>query len=186
MKWTDEDKEKLRSLVLTRASWHIIGAHLNRSGAAAQLKAAELGLGPKPRSGNRSPVWALIVRICSDGRPRTVHELVQLTGATRVCIDRLMKDRHEVGQAHTAGWIHRLRGPAAPVWLPVPGKNVARPRARSHAERQRDRVRRMKEDDPLAYKALIDRATVRRRFRRGTVTQQHAVIQAMFGMGAPA
>jgi len=186
MRWTEEEMGTLASLVWAGLSWCVIGAHLNRSGSAVQNKAAALELGPKPHKGNRSPVWSLIVRICADGRPRTVHELVEITGASRVCIDRLMKERHDAKQAHVAKWNTLHRGPAAPLWLPVPGKDATRPRARSQAQRQRDRMRRMKEEDPLRYKAIIDRTTIRRRLRKGAVTPQHPVIQALFGMGAAA
>lgn len=184
--WTKEEEAKLRRLFRSDTTFDVIGAELGRTRHAVRMKAEYLGLGPKPYTGNRSPVWSLIVRICQDGRPRTVHELAALTKATRVCVDRLMNDRLAAGQAHVPKWDRQRRGPALPYWLPVPGKSAPRPVPRTSAERQREVIRRMREEDPLRYKALVDRAALRQREKRGVVAQQHPVIQALFGMGAPA
>lgn len=184
--WKPKEMAELAAMVSTNLSWSVIGAHFNRTPQAAQMKAASMGLGPKPYKGNRSPAWALIVHICKDRRPRSVHELVKLTGATRVCIDRLMKDRHDAGQAHVGDWLRSRKGPPAPLWLPVPGVDAPKPAPLRNADRQRERMRRMKKDDPLRYKAILDRTTVRRRLRKGVVTPQHPLIQALFGMEAPA
>lgn len=184
--WTDADVAQLAALMKTGTSWRAIGAHLNRTKDAAQMKAAELKLGPKPYKGNKSPVWALIVKIGQDKRPRTVHELVLLTRATRVCIDRLMKERHEAGKAHVGDWIRSRKGPPKPMWLPYAGKDAPKPYVPTAAERQSARMRRMKEEDPLRYKAIVDRCTVRRRLKKGVVTQQHPVLQALFGIGSQA
>lgn len=184
--WTDADEAQLVALMRTDLSWRAIGAHLDRTQSAVQMKAAEMGLGPKPYTGNKSPVWALMVRICEDGRPRTVHELVKLTGASRVCVDRLMKERHAAGLAHAAGWIRSRRGPPKPLWLPCAGKDAPKPHVPTAAERQSARIRKMREEDPLRYKAIVDRCVVRRRLKKGTVTAQHPVLQALFGMGVSA
>jgi hypothetical protein len=185
MRWTAEDEAKLREMWATGASFCAIGAELNRSGDAVFQKGKTLGLGSKPCADQRSPVWAFIVRVCADGRARSVHELIEVTGAARVTIDHLMRRRSAAGQAHVARWEKRWGAPT-PYWLPVPGKNAPKPRVKTHSERQRDRMRRLKEEDPLQYKAIVDRKTVRRALSRGTVRQQHEVVRAMFGMGAPA
>lgn len=184
--WSPEETAELARLIRTDLSWCVIGARLGRTGPAVHMKAVSMGLGPKPYTGNRSPVWSLIQKICKDGSPRTVHELAKLTGATRVCVDRLMHDRLGAGQAHVGKWERQRRGPALPYWLPIPGKSVPRPVPLTSAERQREVIRRMKEEDPLKYKALIDRTVLRQRRKRGVVVQQHPVLQALFGMGAPA
>ncbi|MFS8978248.1 hypothetical protein PO002_27695 [Cupriavidus necator] len=46
-------------------------------------------------------------------------------------------------------------------------------------------MQRMKEEDPLRYKSIVDRCTLRRRMKKGVVAQQHRLVQALFGMGAP-
>jgi len=187
MRWTPEDEGKLRELYSPTKTFKEIGDQLGRSKDAVQMKAAELGLGPKPYKGYRSTIWPLIEEICKDGRARTVHELAALTGASRVAIDRLMKDRHDDGLAHVADWLPTERGPKAPLWLPVPGKDAKRPKATTPAERQAARMRRMKEEDPLRYKAIIDRCTIRRKLKKGLVlAHQHPIVHALFGMGAPA
>ncbi|WP_137923932.1 hypothetical protein [Cupriavidus sp. 2SB] len=184
--WTDEEKAKLVVLVGQGLKWWDIGFQLGRTGDAVQMMAGSMKLGPKPFKGKRSAVWRLMVRICADGRPRTVHELVALTGASRVCIDRLMKEGHADGEAHTAGWLKSRRGPPKPLWLPVPGTDAPKPYVPTASERQCARMRRMKEEDPLRYKAIIDRCTLRRKLKRGVVAQQHPVVQALFGMGVAA
>lgn len=183
MRWTEEEVAKLRELLTVDRTYQSIGAELGRSKDAVQMKAASLGFGPKPFKGNKSPVWPFIVKLCSDGRPRTVHELIEQTGVSRVCIDRLMKDREKEGLAHVARWQRNRRGPPTPFWLAVPGKSVPKPKAVSPSERQCARMRRMKEEDPLRYKAIVDRATIRRKMKRGVLAHQHPIVQALFGMG---
>ncbi|QEZ47197.1 hypothetical protein [Cupriavidus oxalaticus] len=180
-RWTQDEEAMLISLTRSDLSWRVIGAHLNRSAEAVQVKAKSLKLGPKPYTGNKSPTWSLVIQICADGRARTVHELAKLTGTSRISLDRILKDRAEAGLAHVAAWQRRW-GPPTPLWLPEPGKNAAKPKARTHCQRERDRMRRMKEDDPLRYKAIIDRASARRAMRKGKVAQQHPLVQALFGM----
>ncbi|PLP96944.1 hypothetical protein CYJ10_29315 [Cupriavidus pauculus] len=174
---------QLAALMKTGTSWRAIGAHLHRTKDAAQMKAAELKLGPKPYTGNKSPVWSLIVKIGQDKQPRSVHELVKMTRATRVCIDRLMKERHEAGLAHVGDWLRSRRGPPKPLWVPFPGKDAPKPYVATPSERACARMRRMKEEDPLRYKAIIARCSLRRRLKKGLGAKQHAVVQALFGMG---
>lgn len=184
--WTEAEMVKLTELVSQGLKWWEIGFQLGRSGNAVQMKAASMNLGPKPFKGKRSPVWRLIVKICADGRPRTVHELAAVTGASRVHVDCLMKEHHAAGEAHRAAWLKSRRGPPKPLWLPVAGKDAAKPYVPTAAERQCARMRRMKEEDPLRYKAIVDRCTLRRKLKRGAVSQQHPVVQALFGMGMSA
>lgn len=183
-RWTEEEMDLLRTLHdRGDLSLREIGARLGRSAPAIQDKAQKMGLGPKAFTGNRSAVWSYVVKLCADRRPRSVHELAQLTGASRGRIDKMMRDRRAAGQAHHAGWQRHTSGWPSPRWLPFPGKDVPRPAPISGAERQRDRMRRMKEEDPLRYKAIIERTVIRRRMRDGIVTPQHEVVRAMFGMG---
>ncbi|CAG9177704.1 hypothetical protein [Cupriavidus pampae] len=182
--WTDEDELRLAELVRTGMAWWEIGARLDRTGPACQQKASELNLGLKPYTGNRSVLWTAIVIICSDGRPRTVHDLVRLTGGSRPAIDAIMKKRRASGNAHVADWARSLKGPAKPLWLPEPGIDAPKLHTLTKAERQLARMHRIKREDPLGYKAILDRTVVRRRLKKGTVTQQHPLVQALFGMGA--
>jgi hypothetical protein len=187
MRWTPEDEAKLRELYSPTRTFKEIGDQLGRSKDAVQMKAAEMGLGPKPYKGYRSTIWPLIEEICKDGRARTVHELVELTGASRVSIDKLLKDRHGDGLAHVVRWRPNPHGQATPLWLPVPGKDAKRPKVVTPSERQAERMRRMREEDPLRYKAIIDRCAIRRKLKKhGVLAQQHPLVQALFGMGAQA
>lgn len=183
MKWTDEDKAKLKAMAEAGVAWRIIGAHLGRSGEAAFNKAKLMGLGPKPFTGNQSPAWAAIVRVCQDGRPRTVHELCKATGNARITIDALMKKRKALGQAHVARW-ERRAGCPVPYWIPTPGVSARKPKPLSQNDREKARIERMKADDPLRYKAYLERKRLRTALRRGVTTPQHEVVRALFGMGA--
>lgn len=183
MIWTADEEATLRRLVAEGLTYRAIGLALNRSESGVQYKAARLKLGPKPYTGNRSPIWSLILNVCADGQARTVHELATLTGASRTCIDHLMKTRLDAGKAHVPKWDRIPRGPAMPYWLPFPGKSAPRPLQRTAAERQNARMQRMREEDPLQYKAIVARCSVRRRIKAGKVTRQHPLIQALFGMG---
>lgn len=182
-RWTEEEMERLRALWRGELSLRVIGGHMGRSAEAIFRKAKDLGLGSKPYEGNKSPYWALIVRICQDGRARTVHELAAETGASRFTVDGLMKQREAAGLAHVVRWERRW-GPPTPYWLPQPGASARKPKARTHNERQKALMRRMKDEDPLKYKAIIERKTLRRAQKLGVVPRQHAVVQAMYGIGS--
>lgn len=181
MRWTDEELATLRRLWSEGHSFRVIGAHLNRSGDAVYRKGKELGLGAKPLAQtDRSPTWALIRRLCADGRPRTVHEIARLTGAGRSTVDQLFKKHRSAGDAHVVTWDRRCGAPV-PYWLPEPGKSAKRPKVMTSTERARLARKRMKEEDPLRYKLMIDRNTINRARRNGTVPRQHRVMNALFG-----
>ncbi|SPR97366.1 hypothetical protein [Cupriavidus taiwanensis] len=185
MKWTVEDVARLRSLWTTGKSFRVIGAELGRSIESVYRKGKDLGLGSKPFQGETSPTWLLLIRVCQDRRGRTVHEMVKVSGASRHTIDALMRTKEAAGAAHVVDWKKRSGSPI-PLWLPFPGKSKPKPRAMTNTERCRARRARLREEDPLAYKALIDRNTVNRARRNGSVRKQHSVVRALFGMGAPA
>ncbi|WP_434033576.1 SANT/Myb-like DNA-binding domain-containing protein [Cupriavidus sp. a3] len=181
-RWTPEEEQKLRELVATGQSYRVIGAHLGRAGDTVFAKAKAMGLGPKPLTGERSPTWIAILRICADGIPRTVHELAKATGAARHTVDCLFWERKKAKQAHVVRW---LTGHGAPVpyWLPVQGRSARRPPTLTPAQvskRFRDRLR---ENDPIAYRAYLARTTTRAALKAGRVKPQHAIVRALFGMG---
>lgn len=184
MYWTKEEEGRLRELWASGKSFKVIGAELGRSGDAAFRKGKAMGLGSKPFDGDMSPTWALLLRVCQDRRARTVHEMAQITGTSRSTIDHLMLRKERAGEAHVANWGKRPGAPI-PYWLPFPGKSKPKPRAMTNAERNRARYARLKEEDPLRLKAIVERNSLNRAQRNGTVRQQHAVVRALFGMGAP-
>lgn len=177
-RWPEEDMKLLRKLVKQNMPWRVIGAHLNRSGQAVFNKAKAMDLGAKPFTGNQSPAWMIIQQLCRDGRPRTVHELVEATGCARITIDLLLRRRREAGMAHVARWEQRPGCPI-PHWLPVPGKCARKPRAKTNCQREKDRIKRMKKEDPLRYEAYLAKKRVRTHLRRHG-TQQHEIVSAMF------
>ncbi|KWR88793.1 hypothetical protein [Cupriavidus sp. IDO] len=185
MRWTVEDEGKLRELWTSGKSFRVIGAELDRSAESVYRKGKDLGLGSKPFQGETSPTWLLLTRVCQDRRGRTVHEMAQIAGASRHTIDGLMRNKEAAGEAHVMGWKKRAGSPI-PLWLPFPGKSKPKPAAMTNTERCRARRARLKEDDPLAYKAMIDRNTLNRARRVGSVRKQHSVVRALFGMGVRA
>lgn len=183
--WSPDDEAKLQMMVAQHMAWRIIGAHLGRSGQAVFNKAKAMGLGPKPFTGDLSVAWAVIVRVCSDGRARNAHELMAATGNGRATIDALMKKRIGQGRAHVARWDPRPGCPV-PYWLPVPGRNAQKPKAKTSLERERARIERMKRDDPLRYDAYLAKKRVRTQLsRRGAAVQQHDVVRALFSGAQP-
>ncbi|MNT24102.1 hypothetical protein D3C72_1595570 [compost metagenome] len=96
-----------------------------------------------------------------------------------------MLRKERAGEAHVVGWEKRAGAPI-PYWLPFPGKSKSKPRALTNAERNRARWARIKEEDPLRHKAMVERNSINRARRKGSVRKQHAVVQALFGMGAAA
>ncbi len=185
MYWTKEEEALLRQLWSSGKSFKVIGAELGRSREAAYRKGISMGLGSKPFDGETSPTWLLLVRVCQDRRGRTVHEMARITGTSRHTIDHLMRRKEAAGEAHVVGWRKRSGSPV-PHWLPFPGVSKPKPRALTNTERNRRLRDRLREDDPLRYKAMIDRNSVKRAARKGTVKKQHAVVQALFGMGVSA
>ncbi|GLC92333.1 hypothetical protein Tamer19_17410 [Cupriavidus sp. TA19] len=185
MRWTNEEEARLRQLWTTGKSLKVIGAELGRTADAAYRKGKAMGLGSKPFEGETSPTWMLLTRVCRDRRGRTVHEMAQATGTSRYTIDQLMRRKEKAGEAHVADWEKRPGAPI-PYWLPFPGKSKPKPRALTNTERNRALRARIREEDPLRYKAMIDRATVNRSRRNGTVRKQHLVVRALFGLGRPA
>lgn len=184
-RWTPEEEQKLRELVATGQSYRVIGAHLGRSGDTVFHKAKAMGLGAKPLTTERSPTWIAIERICADGVPRSVHELVEATGAARHTIDCLFYDRKKAKQAHVARW-QAGHGAPVPLWLPVPGKSARRPRTMTLAETSKRFRDRLRESDPIAYRVYLARNAARSALKAGKVKRQHAVVRALFGMGAKA
>lgn len=185
MRWTPEEEAKLRELWDSGKSFREIGAILGRSGEAAYRKGVSMKLGSKPFGGDPSPTWALIVRICSDRRPRSVHEIAEAAGTSRHTVDYLMRTREEEGRAHVADWKKRPGSPI-PYWLPLPGKSKPRPRSLTNTERNRAWRAKLRDEDPLAYKALIDRNTVNRARRMGTVPKPPKLLRALFASGVTA
>lgn len=187
MRWTADEEAKLRELWASGQSFRVIGAHLGRAGDAVYRKGKEMGLGTKPLTAERSPTWIMIQRICTDGVPRTVHEFAVLTGAASHTIDCLFKKRAAAGEAHVARWRKR-QGTPIPHWLPVAGKDARRPAVLTSAERARRNRARMREEDPIAYQATLNRNTLRRSIKTGALArrQQHAVVAALFATAAEA
>ena len=185
MRWTAEEEAKLRELWNSGKSFRQIGAELGRSGEAAYRKGLLLGLGSKPFTGDPSPTWALIVRVCADRRARTVHELAEAIGTSRHTIDYLMRTREEKGEAHVGDW-QRRPGSPVPCWLPFPGKSRPKPRRLTNTERNRALRARIKEEDPIRYKAMMDRNTLKRAARNGTIPKRRGLLLAMYGRGAAA
>ncbi|AGW94614.1 hypothetical protein N234_31700 [Ralstonia pickettii DTP0602] len=185
MRWGKEEVARLRKLWESGKSFRMIGAELGRSIESVYRKGKALGLGSKPFEGETSPTWMLLTRVCQDRRGRTVHEMAKITGASRHTIDQMFLRKERAGEAHVARWEQRPGAPI-PYWLPFPGKSKPKPRRLTNTERSRVQRARMREEDPLRYKAMIDRNTVNRALRNGTVRKQHAVVQALFGMGGRA
>lgn len=181
-RWTLDEEQKLRDLVATGQSYRVIGAHLGRSGDTVFHKAKAMGLGPKPLMGERSPTWIAILRICADGIPRTVHELAKATGAARHTVDCLFWERKKAKQAHVVRW-QTGHGAPVPYWLPVPGRSAQRPRVLTPAQQSKRFRDRLRENDPIAYRAYLARSATRAALRSGKVKPQHAIVRALFGMG---
>ncbi|MGT2429268.1 hypothetical protein ACU4HD_12070 [Cupriavidus basilensis] len=181
MRWTAEEEAKLRELWVTGQSFRVIGAHLGRAGDAVYRKGREMGLGSKPLATERSPTWVMIQRIAADGVPRTVHEFASLTGAARHTIDCLFKKRAGMGEAHIARWRKR-QGTPIPHWLPTAGKDAQRPVVPSIAERARRLRARMREEDPIAYRAMLSRNSLRRSIKTGALARRSKAPMSVFSV----
>jgi hypothetical protein len=100
--------------------------------------------------------------------------------------------RFRLNALHAAGKIHIDRyerfsphGPAARIWALGPGVDAPRPKPIPNTKRQRDRVKRMRREDPSAYERLLARKRLMEGIRSGRLVKRDPAAAALFGTARP-
>lgn len=94
----------------------------------------------------------------------TTPEIWQSIGmGSRPSVDRALLSMRDRGLVHIVRYDRGADGPPKPVWIAGPGQDATRPAPMSKTECARIRRNRLREEDPLKYKAIIARDNLRRR-----------------------
>lgn len=82
---------------------------------------------------------------------------------TRPSVDRALASMRDRGLVHIVRYDRGADGPPKPVWIAGPGKDAARPAPLTRSQRAKRIRDRLREEDPLQYKAVVARGNLRRR-----------------------
>lgn len=163
--WSPSEDEILRRLYRNEITRAEAMAQLSRTEKAIDHRASRLGItDQRPREpGQVEGMWAKVVEVCADGRPRTFAEIGAALGIKHEAVKYLMTSRRTLEQAHIADF-KKVLGHYRALWLPVPGKDAQPPNGN--------------------WKG--GEAAPPRPKPKWRVPEQHEVIRAMYGMGVAA
>jgi hypothetical protein len=164
--WTEEEDEILRKIWTSNAPLPAcLGQLPGRSYMAARGRANRIGLaGTAPHGKNRgkraSHVEAAIRERLAAGRPLTMEQLADKTGASLSQIAKVLADGHRKTY-YVAGWIRvRSHGEWCRRWAIGRHEDVERPRPKRAVEVARAyRIRQEIKQDNSPFAALIKQVT---------------------------
>lgn len=145
----------------------------NRSHAAIQARAREIGLGSRGKVNRtgRSIAWKLICKLLADGKPRSTKEMADEIEISRRSIDHCMRLMHGNGIRVGAWGPQGLDGVRSRLWALGFEQDAPRPPTPSSAERSSRRWREIKKD-PERMAIRIARIRLRTAERKGRLIRR--------------
>ena len=166
--WSESDDLQLRAWLAEGMAVAEIARRLNRSQYAVRIYAYRQGIHFEDRRKRKEPsTWLAVLKLCADGRGRTVTEIAKARQMSGSSVRSLLKARRQRGLACVCGH-HALRdGREAALWLPTAVAQSSAPSSAQQAEAPRQH-----------HPAL----PVGNASRRSGPAQQHDIVRALFGM----
>lgn len=167
--WTEAEKTILREMWPSTAAirtWkHLIPG---KSKDAIISVARRMGLGKRPVS-RKAPYkvnsWTCIEQLLSDGVFRSVPEIAKEAGFNASVIRKQLQDR--IGQqVYVAEWRYEVNKYVAYFALGVNQYNARKPKAKPHAEHQRNSYARRKKFRPEAHEEHLRKRRLREAAKR--------------------
>ncbi|WP_186079332.1 helix-turn-helix transcriptional regulator [Burkholderia gladioli] len=183
-RWSAEDEQKLREI------WHAPGPLKSfvdlfegRTESALSCHGLEMGLG---RRGNRymysgDPTANLILSVLACGAMDSV-EIAAKAGIARETAMKHLKRLHLAGRIHIARWERFARsGYPSKVWSAGPGTDASRPVPRTPGQKFKDRMQRLKKEQPDEYSRVVARRRAGVARRAGRPVKRDIAAIALFG-----
>lgn len=185
--WSEQEKIDLVD-VWSRPESLKCNLHLlnGRTIDAIKAQAHKMGL-PRRSTGtaNRGGANEVLILKMLKVRPMDIRELAAKLGIWE------RPARFRVNALHAAGKIHITRwerfsshGTASRMWAHGPGVDAPRPKPVPQKIRERERIKRMRKQDPEAYERFLAHKRLAERIRTGTLVKRDPAAAAMFGPAA--
>ena len=174
MKWSDEE------LAILAREWKN-GKHIRlwrdllpkRSDRAIHQKGMELyGARGRTYESGKSMTWRAIERVLADGSMKSALEISAITGLDRNWVARELMN-HYPAMVHIGGYGPRKEhGYGGRLWKLGRGKDAQRPIAKTPAEIERKRWRKLKKDRPDMIAARTARQKLQRAEKAGKLIRR--------------
>ncbi|MDN7763006.1 MULTISPECIES: ArsR/SmtB family transcription factor [Burkholderia cepacia complex] len=185
-KWSEQEEADLRRVwVADGPMKQYLDLFNGRRVETVLTHGLQIGLGVRPNKNARvaHPNASAILRVLAQG-PMESLELSAKTGISRRTVMKHLKALHAAGQVHIARWERFCAsGYPARVYAVGKRKDAPRPAARTPGQKFRDRMTRLKDNEPAEYARVVARRRANKARRTNTAKRDIAA-QALFGTAA--
>ncbi|WP_334034735.1 ArsR/SmtB family transcription factor [Burkholderia cepacia] len=185
-KWSEQEEADLRRVwVADGPMKQYLDLFNGRRVETVLTHGLQIGLGVRPNKNARvaHPNASAILRVLAQG-PMESLELSAKTGISRRTVMKHLKALHAAGQVHIARWERFCAsGYPARVYAVGKRKDAPRPAARTPGQKFRDRMTRLRDNEPAEYARVVARRRANKAKRNGTAKRDIAA-RALFGAAA--
>ncbi|VWB76481.1 transcriptional regulator [Burkholderia lata] len=185
-KWSEQEEADLRRVWVADGPMKLYLDLFNgRRVETVLTHGLQIGLGARPNKNARvaDPNASAILRVLTQG-PMESLELSAKTGISRRTVMKHLKALHASGQVYIERWERfGASGYPARVYAVGKRKDAPRPAARTPGQKFRDRMTRLKDNEPAEYARVVARRRANKA-RRTNSAKRDVAAQALFGTAA--